>query len=245
MERRPRWILTFLIVFCLLLAVDYFFLHFLFPLKRAAVMEELGRKVEESLDREPPDVPHPPTPSVPTPDAPPIHEPSMKDSPGAALPRGTFREAVHACFDGREDTEENPTELMARLESSRELASKDTPIENWHVGRPDGREERIMLVWSDRPNAGGKKEVRLFGVDAEGLPIPRKLDEKRAFDPSTEYVESLKSPGEVLFHQRKEILKFADGTSASVEWVDGSVREMQLFLAAKTLSCFNLDCRCL
>lgn len=241
MKKRPHWILTFLIIFGLLLAVDYFFLHFLFPLKRAAVMEELGRKVEESLERDPPYKPA--SPDVPAPDAPPVHEPKLKD--GAALPEATFRDAVHACFGGARDGDENPTDLVRDLESERGLASKETPIENWHIGRPDGREERVMLLTSDRPNAAGRKEVRLFGVDAEGLPIPRELDARKSFDPSDTYVEGLKSPGRVLFHQKKEVVKFNDGTSANIEWVDGSVREMQIFLASRTLSCLNLQCRCL
>lgn len=244
MERRPRWILSFLVIFCTLLAVDYFFLHFLFPLKRAAVMEELGRKVEESLERNPPNLPDP-SPSVPTPDTPPVHEPSLSPAaPGAALPQDSFRQAVRTCFDNAE-SDVNPTDLVRHLETSRGLTSRDTPVENWHLARPDGSEERLMLVWSDRANAAGKKEVRLFDVDDEGLPVPQKLDARRAYNPSPEYVESLKARGEVLFHQRRELLKFADGTSASVEWVDGSVREMQIFLAARTLSCLNLDCRCL
>lgn len=232
MERK-HWILLFVAVLSALAVSDYLFMHVLFPLKRAALLEQRRSSEPENVA----------PPATPATDAPKSDE--TRDEPatgGAAVPGNHFASAARDCIGL---SASGPDELIDSLERNR-LEEKEIGLENWHVRRPDGREERVMLVDSDRGNANGKKELRLFGVDDEGLPIPRELDPRVAFDPSPRAIASLRRPGEVFFHQTQESLKFRDGLSAEVERVNDRVREMRVTVVdGSTLACRGSDCRCL
>ncbi|MBX2987285.1 MAG: hypothetical protein KF802_05245 [Bdellovibrionaceae bacterium] len=230
---RKTWLVSVLVAMGLVLAADYFFLHLLFPLKKAALMEEMNRDVEEHL-RENPTEP-PPTPDN-DPEAAPAPEPGAKNE-------SSFRKSVQECFKGQVSARD-PKDLLRGLKRQG-LVLNEVTVENWHVRRPNGQEERIMVVASDRENANGRKEVRLFGVDDEGLPVPKPLPAAKAFDPKEDFIAALKKPGRLVFHQRQESHNGPEGLSASVEWVNEDVRDLQVFLKEKTLSCRDSDCRCL
>jgi hypothetical protein len=134
--------------------------------------------------------------------------------------------------------------LLARLREGG-VRSQDVGLENWHITRPDGRQERVMVVTSDRENARGAKEARFFGVDAEGLPVPRPLDQKLAFNPAPNFVKTLIGQGQVTFHQRQETLTFNDGTTATADWQNEGLKDLQVFLKSRTFSCRGRDCQCL
>lgn len=153
-----------------------------------------------------------------------------------------FKEVLAECF-GPEAKDASPAALLYRWRG-RGMLSQETPVENWHVRRRNGTEERVMLMISDRENTGTVKEVRLFGVDAEGLPVPKELDQRLALNPKPEYVRSLVGDGLITLHQRRQVLKFSDGSSANAEWINDELRDLQIFLGDRTLSCRAQDCQC-
>lgn len=235
MGRNTRLAVSLVIVGSLVLLADYLFLHLLFPMKKAALMQELNARVESALH---------PTKNAAGASAPGDQAQSPTESTtatsGAALPANTFKEELSKCLPGA--TDENPTELAKRYAS--QLKTSDLVVENVHLVLPNGEERRLMTIPSDRDNAKNRPEVRWFKVDAEGLPVPLKLNSEDAFDPKPEFIEKLKGEGRVIFQQRKESNTYGDGTHALVEWIDGSVREFQLRLPHQSLNCLNLDCRC-
>lgn len=242
--KRSTWILSALAALALVFAADYFFLHILFPLKKAAYLEEMNRDVDEHLRNEGPPVMEHIQESEPPPPVPPDNgSMTEENSPVAAANPASFQDSLKLCFGGKVSAA-NPQDLVQKLES-RGVISTETALENWHVVRPNGEEERIMVVPSDRENARGRKEVRLFGVDEEGLPVPKVLPRVKAFDPKEEFIASLKTPGRLVFHQKQEAVTFRDGSSASIEWQNEHIRDLQVFLPEKTLSCRDLNCRCL
>ena len=51
--KRWRWIISFLIAIMAVLTVDYFFMHRLFPSKKAALLHRLKQNVEEEIAKSP------------------------------------------------------------------------------------------------------------------------------------------------------------------------------------------------
>lgn len=215
---RKQFFVALFAVAALLAAGDYYFLHILFPVKKAAMLEKLNRAVNEHLT-EPRETAAPGGPAA-----------------GDGTTASSFVSALKTCF-GESAGETSPDALLLRLAPM--ITDHETGIENWHIRRPDGREERLMLL-----TEGSRREVRLFGVDAENLPVPKPLDAKIAVNPSAETLEALKLPGDVVYHQTQETLKFRDGTSAKVERVNDRVHDVQIFLKDQTLSCRDLECQC-
>lgn len=235
MGRSRRLVLAIVVVGGLVLLADYLFIHLLFPLKKAAMMQELNAKVESALN------PNQTAAGASAPGEPALNPTeSVNANSGAALPANSFKQELEKCLPGAKD--ENPTALAKRYAS--QLKTSELVVENFHLALPNGEERRLMLIPSDRDNAKNRPEVRWFKVDQEGLPVPLTLKDEDAFDPKPAFIESLKKQGRVIFEQRKEANTYADGTHALVEWVDGSVRELQLRLPTQSLNCSNLDCRC-
>lgn len=230
MIKRWRIVLGIFAVAVLVLLADHFFLHVLFPLKKAGLLKELNARVETSL--------------LENPTASNIQPPERPDWPN--LPEGSGEESfvgeATKCLP--KNRTNNPTELANqmrfKLKESRRL------IENWHLTLPNGEQRRLMLIPSDRGGGGTgrNEEIRWFSVDAEGLPVPLQLDEKKTLNPTQDFLSSLLRQGEITFHQRREFNTYHDGTYSEIEWVGDRVREMQIRLPGKTLSCRNVECRC-
>lgn len=234
MGRNSRLLLGILVVGGLAFLADYFFLHLLFPMKRAALMKEINSQVESSLRNET-------AAGVPAPgDSAASNPTGSSETPGDASLTDNFEEELKKCLPGA--TDENPTALAGRY--TKQLKETQLVVENWHLGLPNGEQRRLMLIPSDRENAKNRPEVRWFSVDSEGLPVPLKLDPEKAFDPKPEFIAQLKGQGTVIFQQRKESNTYKDGTHAEIEWVDGSVKEIQLRLSDRTLSCADKNCQC-
>lgn len=242
---RWRWVLTLLGILGLVLLVDYFVLHVLFPWKKAAILEEINRRVELSLKHQPVESSSPgQTPSESMDPAAPSN-PAEASVPSTSNSEETdnFAETLAACWQDHSHSQaQNPVGLVRDLEATG-VRERRLQLENWHLRLPSGEEKRIMLLPSDRENANGRLEVRLFDVDAEGLPVPQKLGPK-AYNPSARFLQELKSQGEIQFHQRKENIALNDGQSLDVEWINGQLHDLQVFTNNKSFSCRNLNCHC-
>jgi len=153
----------------------------------------------------------------------------------------TFVQALVQCSPSTPAS--TPQELFAQLSQAGE-SSHDVALENWHLRRSDGSEERLMLIPSDKTDAEGKKEVRWFTVDDEGLPVPQKLPWQKAFNPSAEFLDELKSRGEIFFHQAKQQIIYKNQISANVELINDKIQEFQVYFPDKTLSCRGDRCQC-
>lgn len=153
----------------------------------------------------------------------------------------TFAQALGQCAPSTPAS--TPQELFAQLSQAGEI-SHDVAMENWHLRRPDGSEERLMLIPSDKPDAQGKNEIRWFTVDDEGLPVPQKLPWQKAFNPSAEFLDELKSRGEIFFHQTKQQIIYKNQISANVELINDKIQEFQIYFPDKTLSCRGDRCQC-
>lgn len=75
---KKRWFFSFLLAIAAILVVDYFFVHFLFPVKREAILQELKESVEEEILN---------NPYIPIPEPVPIpSQPDELPKPGEQTP---------------------------------------------------------------------------------------------------------------------------------------------------------------
>ncbi len=119
-----------------------------------------------------------------------------------------------------------------------------------HATLPDGRQRRLLVTGGDGKD-GGKREARVFGVDAEGLPTMEPLPAAHADLATDEIVARFKSDGAVTYSETSATIRAEDGLSASVLEADGHVRELQVFFGRSSLGCGvdgadgRLACKCL
>ncbi len=211
------------------LLIDQLFLHYLFPIKKAAFLKDANKEVYDSLKAHPPDADNAPsvTPAV-----------QAKLQPRPVQRLTDFRTAAEACLGG---VWTSSSTLAADLEKTYGVQSKNRDIENFHLRTATGEEKRIHITM-ESPD---KKQVRFFGVDDEGLPVPIPLTPEQRKMNTEDLIESLKSEGQIFLHQTKERWLLGNGSSFIVTFENNETREFQIFGAARTLSCLENSCQCL
>jgi hypothetical protein len=134
--------------------------------------------------------------------------------------------------------------LVEQILATHPAQKSQFEVENTHVRLKDGSIRRLHIIQSDQSGGKSARELRYFSLDAEGLPVPIPLPDKDRLDPKPEYIESLKKEGTVVYHQVKENRTLQDGSNISLDVINNSVYEFQLFGKEKTFSCRQLNCQC-
>lgn len=126
MGLKKRWWLSFAVVIALLFAADYFVLHFLFPWKKTALLQELRRRVDQETST----------------------EESLETGAGRVMFQQTLRECLNP-----EASDVSPEALFARLEKNvRKKMPTDLGFEIWELN--DGttvkflRQENLIQQFS-------------------------------------------------------------------------------------------------
>lgn len=216
-----RRILYILVVIVTVLAVDYFFIHNVFPAKRERFFKDLNQNVSSSLEEHPPGM----------------------GKLGKAMQAhennsdGDFKTTSEACLGKAWNSYET---FPQDLKKAYKIQSQVTDIENFHLKLPNGEERRIHVVSDGRNH----KTVRLFKLDSEGQPTPVPLSADLRSQPMDRLIENLKSQGDVFFQQSKERWLLGNGSTLIVTFENGKAYEFQLFGGDKTLSCLKNSCQC-
>lgn len=239
MVPRSRWILAVISVLSLALAADYLFLHVLFPLKQDAYMRELREHQGEPV--EPMGTPLE-TPAPDTTPVPPGASWNPTGTPLRSFASESFQSSLRLCLNLETqavEATELARELLVLSERTEDL------IENWHLRFADGHEERLMVVAADGLESGAdQKELRHFGVDSEGLPLPIGKAPVIMDENGQRKLAEVLASGEVFFHQKKQVTEGA-GLRADLEWVNGDLRQLHLVTATGSFACAGDSCTCL
>lgn len=156
-----------------------------------------------------------------------------------------FQKKIHDCFpDLNVEGITNSEQLLRQEVTDNPVQKTQFEMENTHIELPDGSLRRIHLIPSEKANSANILELRYFKLDAEGLPERIPLSDKETYNPSKEFIDSLKSQGRVVFHQTKEHRWLKDGTQIEINRVDHQIFELQISQPDKTLSCRALRCLC-
>jgi hypothetical protein len=157
-----------------------------------------------------------------------------------------FQREIVKCFGSESAYAGTRTseQLVNEIVKSNPILSSTVEVENIHLRLKDGSERRMHLIPSDRAQNKNGRELRLFSLDSDGLPVLIPLPKQQRNNPTPAFLESLQKEGTRIFHQVKEVRMLKDGSHLSVNTIDDKVFEFQLFGREKSFSCRGLDCLC-
>lgn len=207
------------VLILVILSVDFFLLHIVFPVKKEKFLKEINQKVEASLEKHPPEAHY--------------------EASAPKTVEADFKTAAQACLGS---TWGQYQSFPMELEKIYKVQSKSVDIENFHLKIKSGEERRIHIV-SDGQSKN--RTLRFFGLDDENLPTPIPLTPAQRQMPIDTLIADLKSQGKVFFHQSKERWQLGNGSTMVVTFENKEAVEFQLFGQEKTLSCLKDSCQCL
>jgi hypothetical protein len=205
------------------LCIDLLFLHYLFPMKRAALIERANQKVQQSL------LEHPP-----------VSDSDILSPSTGPVTATDFKTAAIKCL-GQGPWDEFK-KLPEQLEKTFGVQNKTVDIENFDLLTADGQIRRIH-VSGDREN---NQQVRFHSTlpkTGEQSPIPLP-EEVRKLKPR-EQIEELKKGSTVTLHQVKQRWLLGNGASFLFTTENGELKDLQIFGSARTLTCLPNSCQCL
>lgn len=211
-KARPILVLIFLTL--LILLVDSFFFHFIFPVKKQKILTNLNQNVVQSLEQKPPTDALEPIPFL------------------------EFQKVTKRCLD---HSWSSFNDFPGDYIKQHPIKSKTTEIENFHLKTSDKKTLRLHIL---NESTKRLVEVYLFELDAQGqlLPIPLSVSQ-RNLKPS-ELIKELKSLGEAFHHETKERWQLENGHVLVITFINNTVKDFQLFTDSKTFSCEQDQCFC-
>ncbi len=223
------WITWAVILFGVGLLADYYFMHIVFH----------GKQHQEIAVVD--DTANPPV-TVDTATANPKAADNSflntEEDPVTSSGADNFLESLRACApEVAAQAIATPEALMEYLQKSVGIKTDEISLENYHLTLPDGSLRRVHIISSDNTNNPGKKEIRFFKLDAEGIPERLPLN-------GSETVESLLALGSVTRHETRSQLELKDSSTVSLEMHDKKVFEFQYNNHGKLLSCRFKSCQC-
>lgn len=140
-------------------------------------------------------------------------------------------------------------QLLARLTphpSPGQSSTRYRKYRNVHVRLPSGEKRRLQLFSDSTPDGKPVMRLRVFGEDAEGLPVPISIPESHSSNPDESLIQSYLAGGTPEFTE--ESLSW-QGSTGTVEWTEenGRVRELHWVGGGRSLGCARpdiADCEC-
>lgn len=186
--------------------------------------------------------------------------PLPKDFPNRAgesfshLPTGfsTMSDAVKQCWPKRADLLGSLADQALDINRLEHLfgptTTREAVEEIEHYRLPDGSERRLVLSIEEGEDNKSQWQLRFFGVDAEGLPIPIPIPESHISNPSNSTLAPYRT-GERIRTLRRLALVFNLNqmrSAGTITEVDGRIEEIQIRSDGHLLHCAAFDrCECL
>lgn len=127
-------------------------------------------------------------------------------------------------------------------------STRESVEEIEHYRLADGSERRLVLSIEEGEDNKSQWQLRFFGVDTEGLPIPISIPENHVKNPSAAILASYRE-GERVRTIRRLALVFNLNqlrSAGTVTEIDGRVEEIQIRSDGRLLHCASFDrCECL
>lgn len=221
------WFISAVVLFSLVMAADYLFLHVLFKGSELEIQESGNDVYFANKDK--------PSEKLEQIDESFISEPG--NNPTSEKSENNFLEALKQCApDIAAQTVSTPEALVAYLSKSVGAGREIITVENYHLKMTDGAVHRIhVLDIGDTEH--NTKEIRYFSLDEEGLPV-------REYNQEHLGLEKLLQRGTLLRHEQKSELELKDGGKLSLEKHDNKVVELRYFFKGSSLVCAETQCLC-
>ncbi len=180
--------------------------------------------------------------------------PNGSDESFSHLPTGfsTMSDAVQQCWPKRSDALGSLADQALDINRLEHLfgptSTRESVEEIEHYRLADGSERRLVLSIEEGEDNKSQWQLRFFGVDAEGLPIPISIPENHFKNPSAAALGTYRV-GERIRTIRRLALVFNLNqlrSAGTVTEIDGRVEEIQIRSDGRLLHCASFDrCECL
>ncbi len=225
---RKTWLVIFVGLAFVVLAVDLVFVHILFPYKKRIFLESLFVTTPSKLA----------TSTLPS---------GLKSDylPVQKIGSDNFNSALAGCLsDDLLKSSRSPLELILNLEKKYGLKKHVFNLENIRFKDSQQQEQRL-LISALSTEEGLTKEAHLFIINSDQVPTPVELDPTLTVNPTAEFLTSLLKDKTIIYDELKETIYFNGETPLVITWVNGEPQEFQMVGDKKTLSCLFLQCLCL
>ncbi|GIL16642.1 MAG: hypothetical protein BroJett040_03930 [Oligoflexia bacterium] len=158
------------------------------------------------------------------------------------------------CVDVRgqpisEDTPIGFEPLMQSLQSELGPGTQADLWMNWHLRWKDGSEKRLRLEIIESDEGKAIRELHLFAVDKEGLPIPIELPAEKSINVTDEVISQMLKEGDVYYKEKAGVLLFPTGDRLEYVEKNGILSELEFIRGDKIYKCTNLkskeSCQCI
>jgi hypothetical protein len=215
--------LVLVLSFLAVLLGDFFFLHYLFPIKREALRRRANLQVQESLLEHPPEDPT---------------QPQGLQQAFSQTRVTDFKTAAETCLGPGPWSDYR--QLPENLEKTIGLQNKTLDIENFDLKLPNGEKRRVHLTG----DPSGKRSLRYFSIlkNGELAPIPLSPDLRSL--PAENQLQILMKEGATELHLVKQRWLLKSGATVLLTFENDEPREIQIFGSSKTLTCLQNSCQC-
>ncbi len=230
--KSKSWIITILSLTLLVLAVDYLFVHILFPHKKKIFLDNLFETPSYSIT----------TSTLPS---------GLKTEyvPLEKVGSDNFNLALENCLSDPDlKSSSSPQALVHNLEKKFGIKKRVFTSETVHFinqqRSPSLKSEQRLLITALSTAEGVIREANLFKLNSNQLPVPVDLDPTLATNPTSEFLKNLLIDSTITYDEMKETIYFNSKTPLVIEWVNGEPKDFQMVGDQKTLSCQYLHCSC-
>ena len=115
----------------------------------------------------------------------------------------------------------------------------------------DGIKRRLRVEYEYDENNKVFSTIQSYKLNEKGQVEAETLDMDKSVNPSSEYIESLKTEGEILIDEKSERIYFPKGEELMIITRNGKIESISMLKDGKSVSCTGLDkeskvnCQCL
>lgn len=122
--------------------------------------------------------------------------------------------------------------------------------QNVHIVDESGKQLRLQISPRSGESEGESAEIKMYSVDAEGLPVREKLPRHLRGVLPEEAVAKFQAMGETTLEETTETVRFDEDSSARLIRRQGKVSQLEIYFPGGGLNCESnaeipVSCRCL
>lgn len=112
---------------------------------------------------------------------------------------------------------------------------------NVHIQLPNGEKRRLRFEVEAIGEETAGTRLKYYGVDKEDLPVPLTLSDEQSLNPSSSFVASLESEGQVTLREEAHRGVYSSGAELYYVERNGALSEFEINFHDKSVKCQDLQ----
>lgn len=114
---------------------------------------------------------------------------------------------------------------------------------SWHLKTKEGREKRYRLEIIETEEGAMKRQLQLFHVDRDGIPVGVELPDNESENPTDEALNQILKDGDVFYKEQAGYLEFSEGERVEYLMADNTLVELEVVRGETIFKCSSLKAR--